>query len=128
MSTTDSNPVVSDSSLPNLKAINSGAIVAGSKKTSGGQMVAFPRSLASRVYCLMVVESPGENIFSLIEADLEFSSTIDTYNINVGLNKITRTTFVPQLATRNTVTASTNTEEVNTVKRTLEKFLMFPTL
>ena len=28
VSTTDSNPAVSDSSLPNLKAINSGSIVA----------------------------------------------------------------------------------------------------
>ena len=75
-------------------------------------MDGLPRTLAPGVYVLVIDDTPGANKFSMVKADLESTSTVDTYTVSVGFNKVNRTTFIHQLEPRNTVTASTSTEDI----------------
>ena len=70
-------------------------VVGLSKLSRGHLMVARPKSLSSGVYMFVVDNTPGENKFSLVEADVESTSTVDTYSVSVGFNKTNRTTFIP---------------------------------
>ena len=77
-------PDLSNSSLPNLKSINLAEIFAPSKQTNGSSVVMCPGSLSQGVYCLVVESSSGANNFTILEAYVESSTTVDTYRINVG--------------------------------------------
>ena len=66
----NSQPDLSDSSIPNFKSLNASTIVAPSKQTSGSQVVVFPHSLSSEVYFLVVDSASGANNFSLLQVDV----------------------------------------------------------
>ena len=83
-----------DSSLPDLSKICPGTIVGFSKLSHGNLMVALPKSISSGVYMFVVNNSPGENQFTLVEADLEYTSTVDTYTVSVDFDKNNRSTFM----------------------------------